>query len=131
MNILPCRFNPLTGETVNIAGQPIEDCDDCGDCGTKSYEITSAIIVGDFNFRVTNIGVDFRLVWDCPVCGQETYDICTPIDAIPLSEEIRKDPLCFGCRTRKPKSYQHDETGRIVEKFSGEHPGKNWNEIKL
>jgi len=101
MSMLPCRFNPLTGETVNISGQSIEDCNDCDGCGTKSYEITSAILLGDYNFRVTNIGGNFRLVWDCPKCGQVTSEDCTPLDAIPLSEEVRGDPLCFTCRSRQ------------------------------
>lgn len=101
MSILPCRYNKITGETLNIAGQPVADCNECGDCATKSYEIQSAVLTGDYNFRVTNIGCDFRLVWDCPSCGGVVSEDCHPIDAIPLSEEIRLDPLCFACRNHK------------------------------
>ena len=100
MSKLPCRFNPLTGETVNFSGQVVESCRNC-DCETKSYMLESGLIIGELNFRVTNIGCDFRLEWDCPYCGVTVHEDCNPIDAIPLSEEIREDALCFNCRKQR------------------------------
>lgn len=68
------------------------------DCETRGFILESGLIAGPLNFRVTNIGCDFRLEWDCPGCGRMTHEDCNPIDAIPLSEEIREDSLCFSCR---------------------------------
>lgn len=97
---LPCRFNPATGKVVNFSGQEVDDCAGCS-CQTKGFVLTSGIIGNELNFRVTNIGCDFRLEWDCPDCGVTTHEDCTPLDAIPLSEEIRSDALCCSCRGKR------------------------------
>lgn len=97
MSALPCRFNLMTGKTVNFSGQEVDSCANC-DCETRGFILESGLIAGPLNFRVTNIGCDFRLEWDCPGCGRMTHEDCNPIDAIPLSEEIREDSLCFSCR---------------------------------
>lgn len=94
---LPCKLNLATGKTVNFSGQDVADCADCS-CETKGFVLNSGLIGGDLNFRVTNTGGDFRLEWDCPGCGALTHEDCTPIDAIPLSETIKMDALCFLCR---------------------------------
>ena len=99
MTSLPCKFNPKTGKTSNYSGQEVVSCADCS-CETKSFEITSGVISGSLEFKVTNIGCDFRLEWRCPGCGAKTLEDCTPIDAIPLSKEIENDALCVTCRGR-------------------------------
>ena len=98
MSTLPCRFNPVTGAVANFSGQAIGSCADCDCCDTKSFRQNSGLISGTLNCRVTNVGCDYRIEWDCPDCGRVVHEDCTPINAIPLSEKIAADPLCASCR---------------------------------
>lgn len=98
MTALPCTNNVATGKRRNFSGQLVDNCADCWECNSAGFKIEQAIIAGSVNFRVVSVGMDFRLVWDCPRCGGIVNERCSPIDAIPLSDEVSRDPLCYACR---------------------------------
>ena len=94
---IPCGVNVLTGKTVNMVGQPIDNCNDCRGCFSKSFAQDVGLI-GDF--RIKMIGEDVTLHWNCPSCKAEVKEDVLPINAIDLAQEIKKDPLCFSCRSK-------------------------------
>lgn len=43
-------------------------------------------------------GEAVELRWACPGCGASVTEECRPLDALRVSADIERDPLCHRCR---------------------------------
>lgn len=77
-----------------VAGRG-EACIHC-QVGCSAGSTAASLTLGNIEAFPKGEAVELR--WACPGCGASVTEECCPLDALRLSADIERDPLCHRCR---------------------------------